>query len=174
MLKELYCNEIRDHLIKKFSYTNIMKVPKISKISINVGLGIAEKGIIDSVVKDIALITAQKPIIVRARKSVSNFKLREGMPVGVKVTLRRTLMYCFLERLLYIALPRSRDFKGLRKTSFDGNGNFSFGIKEHIIFPEVDYDSGKIYGMDLTIETTATTNEESLELLSKIGFPFVN
>lgn len=174
MLLELYQDEIKNYLMQRFSYKNIMEIPKIKKISVNIGLGIVDRATLENVANNVALISGQKPVIVKARKSIANFKLREGMPIGVKVTLRRLRMYHFLERLLYIALPRSRDFKGLKKSGLDGNGNYSFGIKEHIIFPEIGYSSGKIYGMDVSIITTAKNNEECLELLAKIGFPFID
>lgn len=173
MLREKYEKEIRDMLKKKFEYSNVMEIPKLKRVSINVGLGIVDKTTLDTVVKDLSLIAGQLPVLTRARKSVSNFKLRAGMVVGCKVTLRRDLMYYFLERLINIALPRGRDFKGMKKNSFDGSGNFSFGIREHIIFPEVIHAGvGKIFGMDVTISTTADTDVEALELLKCLGFPF--
>lgn len=173
MLFEIYNNKIKNNLKEKFSYKSIMEIPKLSKVTINVGLGVIERGAIDNIINDVMLISGQKPVIVMARKSISNFKLREGVPIGVMVTLRRLRMYHFLERLLYVALPRSRDFRGMKRDSFDGAGNYSFGIKEHIVFPEIEYGSGRVYGMDVSLTTTAKTDSECYELLSGFGFPFM-
>ena len=175
-LKDLYYSEIVDALTKKFGYTNTMQVPKLDKIVVNVGLGEARENpkAIEAACNDIAAITGQNPIVTKARKSVANFKLREGMNIGCKVTLRAEKMYEFLDRLFSIALPRVRDFKGINPNSFDGRGNYSLGIKEQLIFPEIDYDKiDKIRGMDIIMVTTAKTDEEARELLSLMGAPFV-
>lgn len=175
MLLELYRDSIVPAFRKEFGVTNIMQVPRLSKVCVNVGFGNADKAFISTVSEDLALITGQKPCFTKARKSISNFKLREGTVVGCKVTLRGDRMYHFLERLINIALPRGRDFKGLNPKGFDGRGNFSFGIKEHIIFPEVNYTGMmRIYGMDVSITTTATSDKEAMYLLRAIGIPFVD
>ena len=174
-LKEQYQNEFVDALIKKFGYKNVMQVPKLDKIVINMGVGEAKENtkVLDSVVNDIATITGQKPIVTKAKKSVANFKLREGMPIGVKVTLRQDKRWEFIDRLFNIALPRVRDFRGISADSFDGRGNYALGIKEQLIFPEIEYDKiDKIRGLDIVIVTTAKTDEEARELLTLMGAPF--
>ena len=174
-LGDYYKNEVAPALMKKFGYKSVMQIPKIEKVIINVGCGDAKDNakVIDSVVNDLALITGQKPVPTRARKSVANFKLREGMPIGVKVTLRQDRMYEFIDRLFNVALPRVRDFRGINPNSFDGRGNYSFGIREQLIFPEIDYDKvDKIRGMDIVFVTTANTDEEAKELISLMGAPF--
>jgi large subunit ribosomal protein L5 len=174
-LKELYKKEIVPRLMKEFNYKNIMQVPKLHKITINMGLGeaITNIKILDTASSELAAITGQKPIITKARKSISNFKLRAGAPIGCAVTLRGDRMYEFFDRFVNIALPRVRDFKGLSSKSFDGRGNYSVGIKEHIIFPEINFDKiDKIKGMTITIVTTAKTDEEAKKLLQYLGMPF--
>ena len=174
-LKEQYKNEIAPALNKKFGYKSTMQIPKLDKIIINVGAGEAKENekIIDNIMNDLALITGQKAIPCRAKKSVANFKLRQGQVIGVKVTLRGERMYEFADRLFNVALPRVRDFRGINGNSFDGRGNYAFGIKEQMIFPEIEYDKiDKIRGMDLIIVTTAETDEEARELLKQVGAPF--
>ncbi|MCL2082822.1 MAG: 50S ribosomal protein L5 [Oscillospiraceae bacterium] len=174
-MKERYQKEVAPELMKKFSYKSPMQIPKLEKIVVNVGCGDARDNAkaLDAVVNDISLITGQKAIVTRARKSVANFKVREGMPIGVKVTLRGTRMWEFLDRLLNVALPRVRDFRGISPTAFDGRGNYAVGLKEQLIFPEIDYDKiDKIRGMDVVICTTAGTDEEARELLGMLGVPF--
>lgn len=174
-LKEYYKNNVAPELMKKFSYKNVMQIPKLDKIVINVGAGEARDNskVIDSIVIDIAAITGQKPMTCKAKKSVANFKLREGMNIGVKVTLRGDRMYEFLDRLFNVALPRVRDFRGINVNSFDGRGNYNMGIKEQLIFPEIDYDKiDKVRGMDICFVTTANTDEEARELLTLMGAPF--
>ena len=174
-LKEMYKAEVAPALMKKFSYKSVMQIPKIDKIVINVGCGEARENpkAIDAVVHDIGQITGQKPVVCNAKKSVANFKLREGMPNGVKVTLRGEKMYEFLDRFFNLALPRVRDFRGINPNSFDGRGNYSMGVKEQLIFPEIEYDKvDKVRGMDICIVTTANTDEEARELLSLMGAPF--
>ena len=174
-MKELYVNEIAPALNKKFGYKSVMQIPKLSKVIVNVGCGESKNNAkeIEAICKDIATITGQKPIIRKARKSVANFKLREGESVGVMVTLRGDKMYEFLDRLFSIALPRVRDFRGINPNSFDGRGNYAFGLKEQLIFPEIEYDKvDKIRGMNICICTTATTDEEAKELLTQLGAPF--
>ncbi len=176
-LKELYESDYKKSLKAELEIKNIMAVPKIKKIIINMGVGEAsqEKGKIEGAVNDLKLISGQQPIVTKARKSVAGFKLREGSNVGVKVTLRKNRMYEFLDRLINIALPRVRDFRGLTKKSFDGKGNFSLGIKEQIIFPEIDYDNIDVLrGMDITIVTTASNDNEGLKLLKKFNMPINN
>ena len=176
-LKDLYKDEIVDAMIKKFGYKNIMEVPKLDKIVINVGCGEARDNpkVLDAVVADVSAITGQKPVLCKAKKSVANFKLREGMVIGVKVTLRGERMYEFLDRFFNLALPRVRDFRGINPNSFDGRGNYAFGLKEQLIFPEIEYDKvDKIRGMDICICTTANTDEEAKELLTQLGAPFYN
>ena len=173
-LKELYELEIKKSLKEKLGFKNDMAIPKIEKISINMGVGEAsqDKGKIDGAVNDLKLISGQQPVITTARKSVAGFKLREGVNVGVKVTLRKQKMYEFLDRLVNIALPRVRDFRGLSKKSFDGNGNYSLGLKEQIVFPEIDYDNlDSLRGMDITIVTSAKNDEQGLELLKSFNLP---
>ncbi len=175
-LKEFYRNDVAPALMKKFSYKSVMQIPKIEKIVINVGCGEARDNakVLDAVISDISQITGQKPIICNAKKSVANFKLREGMPNGVKVTLRGEKMYEFLDRFFNLALPRVRDFRGINPNSFDGRGNYSLGVKEQLIFPEIDYDKiDKVRGMDICIVTTAANDEEARELLSLMGAPFM-
>ena len=174
-LKEKYKNEIAPALMAKFSYSSPMQIPKLDKIVINIGLGEAKDNpkAIDSAIKDLEDITGQKPIVTKARNSVANFKLREGMNIGVKVTLRAEKMYEFLDRLFNVALPRVRDFRGINPNSFDGRGNYSMGLKEQLIFPEIEYDKiDKIRGMDIIMVTTANTDEEARELLTLLGAPF--
>ena len=174
-LKERYEKEIAPRLMKKFQYTSPMQLPRIEKIVVNVGCGEARDNakVLDAVVSDISQITGQKAVVCRARKSVANFKVREGMPVGVKVTLRAARMWEFLDRLLNVALPRVRDFRGINPDSFDGRGNYALGIREQLIFPEIYYDKiDKIRGMDIVICTTAKSDEEARELLSLMGAPF--
>ena len=174
-LKEFYKQEAAPALMKKFSYQSVMQIPKLEKIVINVGAGEARDNakVIDAIVADLAAITGQKPMVCKARKSVANFKLREGMNIGVKVTLRGEKMYEFLDRLFNIALPRVRDFRGINPNSFDGRGNYNMGLKEQLIFPEIDYDKiDKVRGMDICFVTTANTDEEARELLTLMGAPF--
>ena len=175
-LKTLYQQEVAPALMKKFEYKSVMQIPRLEKIVVNVGCGDAKDNVkaIEAVVKDITAITGQKAVITKARKSVANFKLREGMPVGVKVTLRQDKMWEFLDRLFNVALPRVRDFRGISADSFDGRGNYALGIKEQLIFPEIEYDKiEKIRGMDIIMVTTAKTDEEARELLRALGAPFV-
>ena len=174
-LKVKYTNEVAPALMQKFGYKSTMQIPRIEKIVVNCGCGEARENakVLESVVKDLATITGQKPVITKAKKSVANFKLREGMPIGAKVTLRQDKMWEFLDRLFNVALPRVRDFQGINPNSFDGRGNYAFGLKEQLIFPEIEYDKvDKIRGMDICICTTATTDEEAKELLTQIGAPF--
>ena len=174
-LKEQYQNEIVDAMIKKFGYKNIMEVPKLDKVVINMGVGEAKDNAkaIEAIMTDIAAITGQKPMTCKAKKSVANFKLREGMNIGVKVTLRGENMYEFVDKLFNVALPRVRDFRGINPNSFDGRGNYNMGLKEQLIFPEIDYDKiDKVRGMDICFVTTANTDEESKELLTLMGAPF--
>ena len=174
-LHQIYVDKIRPALMEQFSYQNVMEVPRLVKITLNMGVGeaVSDRKIMDHAVNDMTLIAGQKPVVNNARKSEAAFKIREGYPVGCKVTLRRARMYEFLERLVGIAIPRMRDFRGLNPRSFDGRGNFSMGVTEQIIFPEVDYDKiDKIRGLDITITTTARTNSEGLALLKAFSFPF--
>ena len=174
-MKDKYVKEVAPALMTKFGYKSSMQIPKIEKIVINIGMGDAKDNpkVIDAACNDLALITGQKPVVTKARKSVANFKLREGMIIGCKVTLRRDKMYEFMDRLFNIALPRVRDFRGISANGFDGRGNFSFGIKEQLIFPEIDYDKiDKIRGMDINFVTTAASDEEAKEMLSLMGAPF--
>ena len=174
-LNEMYKAEVAPALMKKFNYTSVMQIPKIDKVIINVGCGEAKDNpkAIDAVIHDLGLITGQKPVICKAKKSVANFKLREGMPNGVKVTLRGDKMYEFLDRFFNLALPRVRDFRGINPNSFDGRGNYSMGIREQLIFPEIEYDKvDKVRGMDICVVTTAKTDEEARELLALMGAPF--
>jgi large subunit ribosomal protein L5 len=174
-LKQHYQDEVVPALIKEFGYKNVMEVPKIVKITVNVGLGEAIQNVklLDSTVTEIASITGQRPVITKARKSIASFKLRKGMPIGCMVTLRRSKMFDFLEKLVHIALPRVRDFRGIPNKSFDGRGNFSMGLKEQIIFPEIEYDTvEKIKGMNISITTTAKTDEEARFLIGAMGMPF--
>ncbi len=174
-LKDFYLKEAAPALMKKFSYKSVMQIPKLDKIVINVGAGEAKENskAIDAISNDIAAITGQKPMVCRAKKSVANFKLREGMPNGVKVTLRGAKMYEFMDRLFNVALPRVRDFRGINPNSFDGRGNYNMGVKEQLIFPEIEFDKiDKVRGMDICFVTTAKTDEEARELLTLMGAPF--
>ena len=174
-LKETYQNEIVDAMIKKFEYKNIMEVPKLDKIVINMGVGEAKENakILESAMKDLEIIAGQKPITTKAKNSIANFKIREGMPIGCKVTLRGEKMYEFLDRLVNLALPRVRDFRGVNPNAFDGRGNYALGIKEQLIFPEIEYDKvDKVRGMDIIFVTTANTDEEARELLTQFNMPF--
>ena len=174
-LKDYYKNDVSPALMKKFGYKSVMQIPKIEKIILNVGCGEARENakVIDSVLTDVTAIAGQKPVITKAKKSVANFKLREGMNIGVKVTLRADRMYEFLDRLFNISLPRVRDFRGINPNSFDGRGNYSMGLKEQLIFPEIEYDKiDKVRGMDIIFVTTAKTDEEARELLTLMGAPF--
>lgn len=174
-LKEKYNQEVSKALMEKFGYKNVMQLPKLEKIVLNMGLGeaIANSKAMDNAVEDMTIIVGQKPVITRAKKSIAGFKLREGMPIGVKVTLRGERMYEFLDRLISIALPRMRDFRGINPKSFDGRGNYTMGVKEQLIFPEIEYDKvDKIRGMDITVVTSAPTDEEAFELLKQLGMPF--
>ncbi len=174
-LKETYTNEIVDAMIKKFGYKNIMQVPKLEKVVVNMGVGEAKENvkILEAAMKDLEIITGQKPIQTKAKKSVANFKIREGMPIGCKVTLRGDKMYEFVDRLINLALPRVRDFRGVNPDAFDGRGNYSLGIKEQLIFPEIEYDKvDKVRGMDIIFVTTAKTDEEARELLRLFNMPF--
>ena len=174
-LKDLYKDEIVDAMIKKFGYKNIMEVPKLDKIVINMGVGEAKENakVLDSAVKDLETITGQKVVLTRAKNSVANFKIREGMPIGCKTTLRGEKMYDFMDRLVSLALPRVRDFRGVSADSFDGRGNYALGVKEQLIFPEIEYDKvEKVRGMDVIVVTTAKTDEEARELLRLFGMPF--
>ena len=174
-LKEVYENEIVDALMKKFGYKNPMQVPKLDKVVINMGIGEAKENakILEAAVKDLETITGQKAVLTRAKKSIANFKLREGMPIGCKVTLRGEKMYEFTDRLINLALPRVRDFRGINPNAFDGRGNYALGIKEQLIFPEIEYDKvDKIRGMDIIFVTTAKTDEEARELLRLFNMPF--
>lgn len=174
-LKQKYQEEIVPSLVEKFNYSSVMEVPKIEKIVINMGVGDAVQNAkaLDSAVEELSLISGQKPVITRAKKSIAGFRLREDMPIGAKVTLRGTRMYEFLQKLISVALPRVRDFRGVSKKAFDGRGNYTLGIKEQLIFPEIDYDKvNKVRGMDIVIVTTANTDEEARELLAQLGMPF--
>ena len=174
-LKEIYQKEIVDALMKKFEYKNIMQVPKIEKVVINMGVGEAKENVklLDAAVSDLETITGQKAVVTKAKKSVANFKIREGMPIGCKVTLRGDRMYEFVDRLINLALPRVRDFRGVNPNAFDGRGNYALGIKEQLIFPEIEYDKiDKIRGMDVIFVTTARTDEEARELLTQFNMPF--
>ncbi len=174
-LKEKYNNEIIEALMEKFNYKSTMEIPKLEKVVLNMGLGDEKDNskLLESAVEELATITGQKPIVTRAKKSVANFKVREGMPVGAKVTLRGEKMYEFIDRLINVALPRVRDFRGVNPNSFDGRGNYALGIKEQLIFPEIEYDKvDKIRGMDIVFVTTAKTDEEARELIRLLGMPF--
>ena len=174
-LKDKYTQEVAPALMQKFGYKSTMEIPRLDKIVVNVGVseGRENPKVLDNVVNDLGIITGQKAVVCKAKKSVANFKLREGMPIGAKVTLRQDKMWEFLDRLFNIALPRVRDFRGISADSFDGRGNYALGIKEQLIFPEIEYDKiDKVRGMDIIIVTTAKTDEESRELLSQLGAPF--
>lgn len=174
-LNEKYINEVVPQLMKDFNYTSVMEVPKIDKVVVNIGVGdaIQNSKLLDEAVAELGAITGQAPVITKAKKSIANFKLREGMNIGCKVTLRSERMYEFLDKLFNIALPRVRDFRGVSKTAFDGRGNYTLGVKEQLIFPEVDFDKvNKIRGMDIVIVTSAKTNDEARALLGELGMPF--
>ena len=176
-LEDHYHKNIHPSMVEKFNYKNKFEVPKLTKVVINIGVGEAVKDSkkIDSAIKEITAISGQKPVITRAKKAIATFKLREGMPIGVKVTLRKSHMYEFIDRLINVALPRVRDFRGLNGKSFDGNGNYSLGLKEQIVFPEIDYDNiDTIRGMDICVVTSAKSDEEGKELLKNFDFPFIN
>lgn len=174
-LKKKYQEELVPSLMEKFNYKSVMEVPKVEKIIINMGVGEAVQNAkaLDNAVEELALISGQKPIVTRAKKSIAGFRLREGMPVGAKVTLRGERMYEFLQKLISVSLPRVRDFRGVSNKAFDGRGNYTLGVKEQLIFPEIDYDKvSKVRGMDIAIVTTSNTDEEARELLSQLGMPF--
>ena len=174
-LKTKYISEVTPSLMEKFNYSSVMQTPKVDKIVVNMGVGdaVSNSKNLDKAVEELALITGQKPIITKAKKSIAGFRLREGMPIGCKVTLRGERMYEFLDKLVSVSLPRVRDFHGISNKSFDGRGNYTLGVKEQLIFPEVDYDLvDKVRGMDIVIVTTANTDEEGRELLSQLGMPF--
>ena len=174
-LKEKYENEVSKALMSKFEYTSTMQVPKVEKIVVNMGVGDAVQNskVLDAAVEELTLITGQKPVVTKAKKSIAGFRLREGMPIGAKVTLRGERMYDFLDKLISISLPRVRDFHGISKKAFDGRGNYTLGVKEQLIFPEIDYDKvSKVRGMDIVIVTTANSDEEARELLTQFGMPF--
>ena len=174
-LKQQYDQELRDALAKQFGYKNRMEVPRLDKVVLNMGVGegVADSKKVNAAAADLGLIAGQKPVITKARKSIATFKLREGMPIGAKVTLRKNRMYEFIDRLVNIALPRVRDFRGLNPKSFDGRGNYTLGLKEHIIFPEIDYDKVEdVLGMDIIVCTTARTDDEARALLQGLNFPF--
>lgn len=174
-LKEKYIKEVTPSLVEKFNYSSVMQTPKVDKIVINMGVGDAVSNAknLDKAVEELALITGQKPLITKAKKSIAGFRLREGMPIGAKVTLRGERMYEFLDKLVTVSLPRVRDFHGVSKKAFDGRGNYTLGVREQLIFPEIDYDQvSKVRGMDVVIVTTAKSDEESHELLTQLGMPF--
>jgi len=174
-LKSRFLNEITPALMQKFNYTSVMQVPKIEKVVINIGMGeaVSNSKVLDTALEELQLIAGQKPVVTRAKKSIAGFKLRENMPIGVKVTLRGERMYHFLDKLFNISLPRVRDFQGVSTKAFDGRGNYTLGLKEQLIFPEIEYDKvDKTRGMDIVIVTTAKTDEESRELLTQLGMPF--
>ena len=174
-LQDLYNKQIRSELQEKFAYNNVMEIPKLEKIVINIGVGEATENAktVDAAASDLEAIAGQKPIICKAKKSLASWKIREGMPLGCKVTLRGERMYEFLDRLINIALPRVRDFRGISSTSFDGRGNYAFGVKEQLLFPEIDFEKiDRVRGMDIIVVTTAKTDEEARELLTKFGMPF--
>ena len=174
-LKEKFVNEITPALMSKFNYKSVMQVPKVEKIVINMGVGdaVSNAKALDVAVEELSLLSGQKPVVTRAKKSIAGFRLREGMPIGAKVTLRGERMYEFLDKLVSVSLPRVRDFRGISKKSFDGRGNYTLGVKEQLIFPEIDYDKvNKVRGMDIVIVTTANTDEEARELLTQFGMPF--
>ena len=174
-LKERYENEVCKSLMTKFNYSSVMQVPKMEKIVINIGVGdaVSNSKLLDDAVEELTLIAGQKPVITKAKKSIAGFKLREGMPIGCKVTLRGEKMYEFLDKLVNISLPRVRDFRGVPKNSFDGRGNYTLGVKEQLIFPEINFDKvNKLRGMDIVFVTTAKTDEEGHELLAQLGMPF--
>lgn len=174
-LKEKYQNDVRQSLVEKFDYSSIMQAPRVEKIVLNMGVGdaVSNSKNLDKAVEEMRLIAGQKPVITRAKKSIASFRLREGMPIGTKVTLRGERMYDFLDKLVTVSLPRVRDFRGVSKNAFDGRGNYTLGIKEQLIFPEIDFDDvDKVRGMDIVIVTSAETDEEARELLGQLGMPF--
>ncbi len=174
-LKEKYLKDIQPKLMKENNYSSVMQVPKVTRVTVNIGVGEATQNpkLLEAAVNDLTQITGRKPTVTRAKKAISNFKLRKGMPIGCSVTLRRDVMYEFLDRLINVAIPRIRDFRGIRPTAFDGRGNFNLGLKEQLIFPEIDYDKvEKIRGMNITIATSAKTDEEARQLLAELGMPF--
>ena len=174
-LRQKYENEVKNQMVEKFGYKSVMQIPTIDKIVINMGIGdaVSNSKVLDEAVAELALITGQKPVITRAKNSIAGFRLREGMPIGCKVTLRGERMYDFLDKLVSISLPRVRDFRGVSKKSFDGRGNYTLGVKEQLIFPEIDFDKvNKVRGMDIVVVTTANTDEEARELLTQLGMPF--
>lgn len=174
-LKEKYDNEIKNELMSKFEYSSMMQVPKIEKVVVNIGVGdaVSNSKLLEESVAELELITGQKPVVTKAKKSIAGFKLREGVPIGCKVTLRGEKMFDFLDKLISISLPRVRDFRGVSADSFDGRGNYTLGVKEQLIFPEINYDKvNKTRGMDIVIVTTATTDEQARELLTQLGMPF--
>ena len=174
-LKDKYVSDVRPKLMKENEYRSVMEAPKLTKITINIGVGEATQNskTLDAAVGDLTAITGQKPLVTKARKSVSNFKLRQGMPIGCMVTLRREIMYEFLDRLVNVAMPRIRDFRGISPKSFDGRGNYNLGLKEQLVFPEIDYDKiDKVRGMTITFTTTARTDDEARQLLKELGMPF--
>ncbi|MGL4373412.1 MAG: 50S ribosomal protein L5 [Turicibacter sp.] len=174
-LRQKYENEVKNAMIEKFGYKSVMEIPKIDKIVINMGVGeaVSNTKLLDEAVAELTLITGQKPVVTRAKKSIAGFRLREGMPIGCKVTLRGARMYDFLDKLVSISLPRVRDFRGISKKSFDGRGNYTLGVKEQLIFPEIEFDKvNKVRGMDIVVVTTANTDEEARELLTQLGMPF--
>ena len=174
-LRQKYENEVKNQMVEKFGYKSVMQIPTIDKIVINMGIGdaVSNSKVLDEAVAELALITGQKPVITRAKKSIAGCRLREGMPIGCKVTLRGERMYDFLDKLVSVSLPRVRDFRGVSKKSFDGRGNYTLGVKEQLIFPEIDFDKvNKVRGMDIVVVTTANTDEEARELLTQLGMPF--
>ena len=174
-LRQKYENEVKNQMVEKFGYKSVMQIPTIDKIVINMGIGdaVSNSKVLDEAVAELALITGQKPVITRAKKSIAGFRLREGMPIGCKDTLRGERMYDFLDKLVSVSLPRVRDFRGVSKKSFDGRGNYTLGVKEQLIFPEIDFDKvNKVRGMDIVVVTTANTDEEARELLTQLGMPF--
>ena len=174
-LKEKYLSEVAKAMMEKFGYKNVMEIPRIEKVVLNMGVGeaVANPKVMDAAIADMTLIAGQKPVVTRAKKSIATFKIRQNMPIGVKVTLRGARMFYFLDKLMNVALPRVRDFRGVNPNSFDGRGNYSMGVKEQLIFPEIDYDKiDKVRGMDIIVVTTAKTDEEARELLTLVGAPF--
>ena len=174
-LKDKYLSEVAKAMMEKFGYKNVMEIPRLEKVVLNMGVGeaVANPKVMDAAIADMTLIAGQKPVVTRAKKSIATFKIRQNMPIGVKVTLRGTRMFYFLDKLMNVALPRVRDFRGVNPNSFDGRGNYSMGVKEQLIFPEIDYDKiDKVRGMDIIVVTTAKTDEEARELLKLLGMPF--
>ena len=174
-LKEKYLSEVAKAMMEKFGYKNVMEIPRLEKVVLNMGVGeaVANPKVMDAAIADMTMIAGQKPVVTRAKKSIATFKIRQNMPIGVKVTLRGTRMFYFLDKLMNVALPRVRDFRGVNPNSFDGRGNYSMGVKEQLIFPEIDYDKiDKVRGMDIIVVTTAKTDEEARELLKLLGMPF--